>query len=142
MMGDEHYCGLDLGSVRTGVALASTSDRYASAHCTLDATSTPTMCARLRTLASEHRIKQFVIGLPLDMRGGEGDAARRVRKVAQSISDKTGIAIELWDERLTTSQALRSLTGTGANAHKKRKELVDQVAAVLILQSWLDAQKG
>lgn len=137
-----HYCGLDLGSVRTGVALADSKERYASALCTLDATSTPAMCARLRTLALEHNITHFVIGLPLDMRGGEGDAARRVRKVAQSISDKTGLPVELWDERLTTSQALRSLTGTGSNAHKKRKEMVDQIAAVLILQSWLDADKG
>lgn len=135
------YCGLDLGTVRTGVALADAQDRYASAFDTIAATPSAAMCARLRTLTKEQDIKLFVIGLPLDMRGGEGDAARRVRRIAQDVSDKTGVDVVLWDERLTTSQALRSLTGTGANA-KKKKAMVDQIAAVLILQSWLDANEG
>jgi putative Holliday junction resolvase len=75
------------------------------------------------------------------MKGGEGEAARRARDLGQFISDKTGIAVELWDERLTTAQAQRALDASEVRG-KKAKASIDAAAAVVILQSWLDAHRS
>lgn len=83
---------------------------------------------------------RFVVGLPLDMRGGEGAAARDARTMARRIADATGRLVELWDERLTTVQAQRALRASEVHG-KKARDRVDEAAACAILQSWLDARQ-
>jgi putative Holliday junction resolvase len=98
------------------------------------------LLASLRAFADENGVVRFVVGLPLDMTGHEGLAAREARVVAQQVADATGRAVEMWDERLTTVQAQRSLKASEVFG-KKAKERIDEAAACAILQSWLDARR-
>ena len=99
---------------------------------------------------------RVVLGLPLELSGQEGDAARRVRALAQELAGKIAIPIETWDERFTSALAERSLRDEGVKGAVRRKgggrertrteakakARVDQRAALLLLQSWLDAHPG
>ena len=80
------------------------------------------------------------MGLPLRLSGEEGPEARRARRLAQALERKAKLRVVLWDERLTTSAAERELRGAGLRGEKK-KAVLDQVAATLLLQSYLDAQR-
>lgn len=99
------------------------------------------LLAALRTLAEQENVVRFVVGLPLDMTGGEGESARRAREQAQAIANATGLEVELWDERLTTVQAARSLRASEVRG-KKAKARIDEAAACAILQAWLDRRSG
>jgi putative Holliday junction resolvase len=88
----------------------------------------------------EHDVRTVVIGLPLTLAGEEGEAARASRELAEGLERRLpGVRIELWDERLTSVQAERSMV-TGKQRRAKRRQRIDSLAAALILQSWLDAQ--
>jgi len=133
-------CGLDLGAARVGVAVCDELGMMAHPRPTLDARDRRRLLADLRALAEREEIERFVVGLPLDMKGGEGDAAAKARALAEAIADATGVDVELWDERLTTMQAKRALEASGVRG-KKAKASIDAAAAVAILQSWLDARR-
>ncbi len=96
--------------------------------------------ARIAVLAAEHGAARLVVGLPVNMDGSTHDSAGRVEAFAQLCGARAGLPVEYVDERLTTVQAERHLWDAGLS-HKKRKSRVDKVAAVLLLQSWLD-QRG
>lgn len=85
--------------------------------------------------------EEIVIGLPLRLDGGEGEAARRIRRFAEALEAKVALPIILWDERLSTVAADRALTEQGVRG-KARRDVVDQAAATLMLQSYLDAQES
>jgi putative Holliday junction resolvase len=133
--------GLDLGSARVGVAIDDELGSMAHPRATLDGRDRGALLKKLAELAKEENVERFVVGLPLDMRGGEGEAARRARAVAQAIADATGRQVELWDERMTTQAAARALRASEVPGRKVRAK-IDQAAAVAILQSWLDARRG
>ena len=133
-------CALDLGTVRVGVAVDDELGLLAHPRGSLDARDERALLVALRRLAEEQGVARFVVGLPLDMNGGEGAAARRARTMAQRIADATGRAVELWDERLTTVQAKRALTASGLRG-KRARQRVDEAAACAILQAWLDARR-
>ncbi len=133
-------CGLDLGGARVGVAVDDELGLLAHPRSTLDGRDRGALVRALRLLVETEGIERFVIGLPLDMKGGEGEAARRARDLAHFIADKTGISVELWDERLTTAQAERALEASEVRG-KKAKASIDAAAAVVILQSWMDAHR-
>lgn len=88
---------------------------------------------------AEYSVERFVIGLPLNMDGSEGPRAEATRKFGDALAAKTSLPVVYWDERLTTVAAQRALL-EGDVSRRKRKEVVDQIAAVLILQGWLEAQ--
>jgi putative holliday junction resolvase len=134
-------CALDLGSVRVGVAIDDELGLLAHPYGTLDGRDARALIEALRALAEERGVGRFVVGLPLDMRGGEGMAARKARAMAQRIADATGRWVELWDERLTTVQARRALSASEVRG-KRARALVDAAAACAILQSWLDARRS
>jgi putative Holliday junction resolvase len=127
--------------VRVGVAIDDELGVMAHPRGALDARDTKALLERLGALADEQNVVRFVVGLPLDMRGGEGAAAAHARAMAQRIADATGRSVELWDERLTTVQASRELAASEVRG-KKARARVDEVAACAILQSWLDARAG
>jgi putative Holliday junction resolvase len=133
-------CGLDLGAARVGVAVSDELGLYAHPRKTLDARDRKGLLRALADLVRDEEIERFVIGLPLDMKGGEGEAARKARDLARAIADATGIEVELWDERLTTTEARRALEASEVRG-KKAKAAIDAAAAVVILQSWLDAHR-
>jgi putative Holliday junction resolvase len=132
-------CALDLGAARVGVAVTDELGMMAHPRGALSARPRPALLAALQKLVTEERVARIVVGLPLDMRGTEGEAARRARELAQQIADATGCPIELFDERLTTVEAQRSLTASGLSAKESRAH-IDEASAVTILQAWLDAR--
>ncbi len=132
-------CALDLGAVRVGVAVTDDLGLMAHPRGHMAAKPRPAFLSALGELVAEERIGRIIVGLPLDMRGTEGEAARRVRDWAQAIADATGCEVELFDERLTTVQAQRALTDSGLKG-KKARARIDEASAVVMLQAWLDAR--
>lgn len=130
-------CALDLGGARVGVALSDELGLYAHPRGVLAARPRPTLLASIAAFAREEGVTHIVCGLPLDMRGGEGDAAAKARDLAQEIADATGLSVELWDERLTTVEARRNLAASEVHG-AKAKARIDEASAVTILQAWLD----
>lgn len=132
-------CALDPGAVRVGVAISDDLGLMAHPRGVLAAKPRGKLIEALTELVREEGVARIVVGLPLDMRGTEGEAARRVRHLAQAIADATHVAVELVDERLTTVQAQRALTASELKGDKARAR-IDEAAAVEILQAWLDAR--
>jgi putative Holliday junction resolvase len=131
--------GIDLGGARCGVAV---DDELGFAHPrpNLPAKDRKALVEALAKMARENEATRFVIGLPLEMNGEEGRAAERVRTFAQHLADKSGLAVELVDERLTTVEASAALREAGLDA-RAQKDKIDGAAAATILQTWLDARK-
>jgi putative Holliday junction resolvase len=86
-------------------------------------------------------VEQIVVGLPLRLDGSEGEAARRARRFADKLKARTGLAVVMWDERLTSRAAGRVLGEAGVRGAKRRQS-VDPIAAALILQGYLDAESA
>jgi putative Holliday junction resolvase len=130
---------LDLGRARVGVAVDDELGLMAHPRGVLPAKDRGALLASIAALAREEGAGRIVVGLPVDMRGHEGDAAKHARSMAQSIADATGLEVELWDERMTTQVAARALASSEVRG-KRAKGRIDEAAAVAILQSWLDAR--
>jgi putative holliday junction resolvase len=130
-------CALDLGAARIGIALSDELGLMAHPRGVFAARPRPAFLAALKELVETEGIGRIVVGFPLDMRGTEGEAARRARTLAQVIADTTGCDVELFDERLTTVEAQRALTASGVTGRKARAH-IDEASAVTILQAWLD----
>jgi putative Holliday junction resolvase len=129
--------GVDLGTVRTGVAVADSEVPVATPLCTVSHRSLPEIVAAVAALIAKEAIDEVVLGLPLALGGREGDAARRVREFARALTSQTGVPVRFWDERLSSVAAERSLREQGVR-RGRRRAVVDQVAATLLLQSYLD----
>jgi putative holliday junction resolvase len=132
-------CALDLGRARIGVAIDDELGSMAHPRGVLDGHDRARLLRDLAQLAKDENVTRFVVGLPLDMKGGEGDAARKARGLAQEIADATGCDVELLDERLTTVQARRALEASEVYG-RKQKGRIDEAAATAILQAWLDGR--
>jgi putative Holliday junction resolvase len=130
-------CALDLGGARVGVAIDDDLGMMAHPRGVLDGRDRKRLLADLARLAADEGVTRFIVGLPLDMKGGEGDAARKARALAQEIADVTGCEVELFDERLTTRQAKRALDASEVPGRKQRAR-IDEASATAILQAWLD----
>ena len=133
--------GIDPGLKRVGLALSDEDGMFASPHKTLIRADDASLLTELVAEIQAHAVGEVVLGLPLRMNGLEGPEAKRARKLAAAITQRAGIAVVMWDERMTTVAAERELRGAGLKAGKK-KALLDQAAATLLLQSYLDAQRG
>ena len=134
--------GVDLGDVRIGISASDPSGIIATPVETVRRG--PGDLARLRTLAAEHDAFEIVVGLPRSLSGGEGPAAAKVRRFAGELADVLagdGRAVRLCDERLSTVSAEAVLREQGRKG-KKRRAVVDQAAAVVILQNALDTERG
>ncbi|MFO0594223.1 MAG: Holliday junction resolvase RuvX [Myxococcaceae bacterium] len=133
--------GLDLGTKTIGLAVTDELGITAQGLTTLERRGPRKDLDALKQHAEELNADRFVIGLPLNMDGTEGPRAQATRQFGEALAAATGLTIIYWDERLTTVAAHRTLLEADLS-RKKRKEVVDQVAAVLILQGWMDAQKS
>lgn len=132
-------CALDLGAARVGVALSDELGMMAHPRGVIAARPRPKLLEALKDIVTTEQVERIVVGFPLDMRGHEGEAARRARGLAQEIADATACDVELFDERLTTVQAKRALTASEVFG-QKAKDRIDEASAVEILQAWLDAR--
>jgi putative Holliday junction resolvase len=93
----------------------------------------------LRKVIEEFEVREIVVGLPLRMSGAEGTQSEKMRQFADELREKLGLPVYLSDERLTSAEANRLLRETEMSI-KRRGEVVDRMAAVLILQSWMEQQ--
>ena len=139
--------GVDVGKVRVGVAISDPDGILATPLATVArdmgsaADSVPADIAELVRLAGEHEAVQIVVGLPVRLNGAEGAAAIDIRAYAGRLAAAIGgVPIVFSDERMSTVVATRRLAERGVRG-KRQRAVVDQAAAVEILQSWLDAQR-
>jgi len=134
--------GVDVGDVRIGVATCDPSGLLATPVETVPRG--PGDLERLRALADELQVVEAVVGLPRSLSGGEGPAARKVRAFAGSLATALTphkVPVRLFDERLSTVSAEAVLREQGRKG-KSRRSVVDQAAAVIILQNALDAERA
>jgi len=132
--------GVDLGDVRIGVASSDPAGLIATPVETLPRGAGDLQ--RLAALVAEHDAVEVVLGLPRSLSGGEGPAAAKVREFARSLAEAVRpVPVRLCDERLSTVTAEAVLRGQGRKG-RKRRAVVDQAAAVVILQSALDTERG
>jgi putative Holliday junction resolvase len=97
--------------------------------------------AQLEAVIRQYQVGEIVLGYPLRMSGAEGSQAEKMQRFAQELRRRFELPVHLWDERLTSAQANRVLRETNLSI-KRRGQAVDRLAAVLILQSWLDRRAG
>ena len=134
--------GIDVGAVRVGVAMCDPDGILATPVETVprgdrDDGDEPAV-RRIAELVAEHDVVGVVLGLPRNLRGEDGPAARAAREFATALQAALDVPVELTDERMTTVVATRQLAGRGVKGRRQRA-VVDQAAAVQILQGWLDA---
>jgi putative holliday junction resolvase len=129
--------GLDLGTKTIGVAASDPDRRVAAGVETVARTRFPADAGRLLALAAERKAAGFVLGLPINMDGSEGPRAQSTRAFARNMARLTELPIALWDERLSTAAVERELIAADAS-RAKRKAVIDQHAAIYILQGALD----
>ena len=132
--------GLDLGTKTIGVASSDPDRRLAAGVETIWRTNFTADAARLLHLAGERSAVGFVLGLPINMDGSEGPRAQSTRAFARNLAGRTELPIAFWDERLSTAAVERELIGADVS-RKKRAAVLDQHAAVFILQGALDRLK-
>ena len=132
--------GVDYGDVRTGIAISDDSRFLASGIATLRENGMVKTAERVAKEAVERGAVLIVCGLPRNMDGSEGPRSEVIRAFVSYLAGYTDIPIELWDERLSTVEAHRILSSSNVGG-RKRKAVVDTLAAEIILQSYLDAHK-
>ncbi|MBI3449790.1 MAG: Holliday junction resolvase RuvX [Acidobacteria bacterium] len=130
--------GVDAGTVRVGIALSDELGVMARPAATIPRRGDRGTAEAIRDLARESGVDRIVVGLPLSMAGGEQASSVDARRLAEAIRVATGLPVITWDERLTTAAAERSLIESGVR-RERRREIVDQVAAAVLLQGYLDA---
>jgi putative Holliday junction resolvase len=131
--------GLDIGSKRIGIAVSDELGLTAQGLRTLNARPREEAVRVLHELVREYRIREIVVGLPVNMDGSSGPGAEAVREFSRTLEEALPVPIHFVDERMTSSQAERVLL-EGNVSRKKRRAVRDRLAAVLILQSFLDAR--
>jgi len=131
---------VDLGRVRTGVAVSDLTGLIASPVGTITERDTEKLADMIAGMAKEHGVSEIVVGHPRNMDGTRGESARLAESFAELLAKKTGLPVKLWDERLTTMSAIGILNETNVRG-RKRKEVVDTVAATLILQDYLNSKR-
>ena len=133
--------GIDVGAVRVGVALSDPDGVLATPLATVARdVQHGTDLATIAGMVAEHDVVGVVVGLPRTLAGREGPAAEAAREFGAALAGRVAVPVEFADERLTTVVATRQMRESGRKGRRQRA-VVDQVAAVAILQGWLDARR-
>lgn len=130
------YLGIDLGSRRIGLAICDSSGTVATPYMTLQRSSDEKDAASIAELALGEGVRTVIVGMPYSLDGSKGDAAVVVEDFAGALRT-CGLRVRFVDERLTTAEATKSLRRGGVKGRKQRM-IVDQTAAAVILQTFLD----
>lgn len=133
----QRLLGLDLGSKTIGVALSDVLRTVASPMEVIRRSKFTKDAERLITVIGEQNIGGIILGFPLNMDGSEGPRCQSTRQFVRNISEKISLPVALWDERLSTVAVTRTLLEADTS-RRKRKEVVDKLAAAYILQGALD----
>jgi len=140
LIGPGRLIGIDAGTKTLGLALSDVTRSIASALETISRTKFSLDAKRLLDITAEHRVQGFVLGLPANLDGSEGPRAQGTRAFARNLNALCPLPILLWDERLTTMEAERMLIAADTS-RKRRAEVIDKLAATLILQGALDRMR-
>ena len=133
--------GLDYGSKTVGVAMSDPLGLTAQAVETIwrkDENKLRKTCARIEELISEYEVERIVLGLPKHMNNDLGERAQKALAFGEMVKRRTGLEVVMWDERLTTVEAERTLIENNVR-RENRKQYIDKIAAVFILQGYLDS---
>lgn len=130
---------VDLGKARTGLAICDKTEMLASPLAQISEKDTEVLIDKISSIAQAREVELIVVGLPKNMDGSEGESAQNAREFAKNLSEKSGLDVKMQDERGTTITAHNYLNATNTRG-KKRKNVVDSVAATIILQSFLDSR--
>lgn len=136
----QRLIGIDAGTKTLGLALSDVLCTVASGLETIKRTKFSADAAHLLALAQTHRIAGFVLGYPANLDGSDGPRAQATRAFSRNLNKLSPLPILLWDERLTTAEAERMLISADAS-RKRRAEVIDKLAATLILQGALDRMR-
>ena len=131
---------VDLGLARTGIAVSDNTESFAFPKTVIHEYNREKLIDKICALAAEYGAGEIVVGLPKNMDGSMGERAVTCKEIAEEIGDKSGKKTVLWDERLTTSAA-HNVLNMNDKRGKKRKEIVDAVAAVIILEGYLASKR-
>jgi putative Holliday junction resolvase len=129
--------GLDLGTKTIGIAVSDPDRRLATGVETIQRKTFTSDATRLLAIAGERKAVGFILGLPINMDGSEGPRAQSTRAFARNLAKLTDLGIGLWDERLSTVAVERELIGMDMS-RARRAEVIDEHAAIFILQGALD----
>ncbi|MBI4666404.1 MAG: Holliday junction resolvase RuvX [Nitrospinae bacterium] len=130
---------LDLGERRTGAAVSDELGYTAQPAGMWERVGYKDDLAGVKKLMAEYQIERIVVGHPLNMDGTRGERAMACERIAEKLKKDLGIEVSLWDERMTTMGAERMMIDAGVR-RDKRKKVIDQMAAQLILSGWLTAR--
>lgn len=136
--------GLDYGSVTVGMAISDPLGITAQALETIERPAENKLrrtLARITELVEEYQVQRIVLGFPKNMNNTVGERGQKTLEFKSQLERRTGLPVVMWDERLTTVAADRSLMETGVR-RENRKQVIDQIAAVFILQGYLDLNSG
>lgn len=131
---------VDYGDKRTGIAVCDKLEMLASPVCVITEWNKDALAQKIVDIANEKKAEHIVIGLPKNMDGSKGFRAEACEELGEAIKNLTEIPVTFWDERLTTVSAHRILSDNNIRG-KKRKNVVDAVAADIILQDFIDSRK-
>lgn len=132
---------VDYGDQRTGIAACDPTETLASAVTVIHESYQPKLIQAIAKIAQERQAKQIVVGLPKNMDASLGDRAQKCLEFARLLQDQLGIPVDTWDERLTTVMAYQSMDITGTYG-KKRRNMIDAVSAVIILEGYMAHRKN
>ena len=141
MSGMERVLGLDYGSKTVGAAISDPLGLTAQPLCTIERNQENKLrktLAKIEELVQEYQVGRIVLGMPRNMNNSLGERAEKTLAFRDMLVRRTGLEVILWDERLTTVAAERSLIEQGIR-REHRKEVIDQIAAAFILQGYLDS---
>ncbi len=128
---------IDFGERRIGLALSDPLGITAQGLPTIDTRKTKDILSYIRSIIEEKNVTMIVVGMPKNMNGSIGFKGKEVKRFIGKLTQKTGVKVIAWDERLTSVQSLKSMREMGTK--QKKKEAVDRISATLILQSYLDS---
>jgi putative Holliday junction resolvase len=132
---------LDVGDKRIGLALSDPTHTLAQAFELYNRVGPKKDLEALARIVADHEVGEIVVGLPKDLSGAMGTRAQSVAEFAEQIEKHTGVRVVLWDERFSSNEAHRIFEMAQVKT-KKRKPFIDMMAAQIILQGYLDAQKN
>lgn len=132
--------GIDYGDARTGISVCDKFQTLATPVCVVSQWNQDKLIEQIKQKATEYKAELLVVGLPKNMDSSLGERAEKCKEFAQKLSEACNLPYKMIDERLTTVSAHKVLNVTDTRG-KKRKDVVDAVAAVMILQDYIDAEK-
>lgn len=137
----KRWMAIDFGKKRVGIALTDLLKITAQPYETLIIKKKEQLISAIKKIAEEEDVEKIIVGLPLHMDGSESKATEASRSFADELSRVLSIPVEMWDERLTTVEAERTLIEKANLSRLKRKNKIDKLAATFLLQSYMESNK-